>query len=779
MNPDPHQSLPASSDTTPLLPMDDAASELVFARFQDWAISRQLDLQLEVLNDSRARLEYQWDNTSVLWEAGQPSRGVACLVQQVSIRLGEAYRSLEFCFTGMSGMRLVFRWRVDGIWQGPVEVVATGKRQEVTCNISGTKLEAVELTFVAATRGPGQVGLAWFGLVDPEAREALGRRRLQWSPAWPGLLEKAVDWSRPRFRRGLLFDPARLETLRNRRHARGWKSFYGSLYKRATEYLKRQPEEQVGTYIPWSDGRYQRSWQRNDTMLFYEPLTLAVVGLVEQDERMLNLALRYLMTLVHTRHWCMSGEHRLVGSIWDQRCFTEELATTTVALLADWLDAGLTPRARELVDLAMWDKGLGIIERDMMKWEYVHHINQGPWFCRARILAGLLLEKAWPRMGEYVDRAFKELRDGLMDYVQDDGGIEEGVGYFNMTMTTALPGLLAYARARGKDPVELLPPQLQNSEHYLAVMSTVKPGGVLTVADHSYGGIIGDGIAYLAGLIPGGAYESFTRSALEATSADTYFAGYMPNGELGFSLGPPDPAEPKMLVPTFCVLKSIGQLTSFRQWKGHSVRVHFSGNKAHASHCHRDLGQILLEVDGEPLLIDRGMLKYDDMRAMLLKSSRLHNVLTPIENDGNFAEQVFQNENSTAFIPEGEGDEWALRASLELTATWPDHMNAYRRILSSPAPGGVEVEDVGTLRRAMPLAVHWQASRPFELDGVSATLETSTGVKLRLDAPWAERVEQVEDLVSWDGHPAWRLTFFSGPLRAFDFKTNLSLTDHE
>ena len=53
---------------------------------------------------------------------------------------------------------------------------------------------------------------------------------------------------------------------------------------------------------------------------------------------------------------------------------------------------------RDLVRTAIWDKGVSQIQRDMVKWEYVYTINQGPWFCRARILAGLVLEPAWPRV---------------------------------------------------------------------------------------------------------------------------------------------------------------------------------------------------------------------------------------------------------------------------------------------------------------------------------------------------------------------------------------------
>ena len=53
----------------------------------------------------------------------------------------------------------------------------------------------------------------------------------------------------------------------------------------------------------------------------------------------------------------------------DQRCFNEEQATTAAALLLDWYDFALTPRARMLAQQVLWDKGVSVIERDMMKWD--------------------------------------------------------------------------------------------------------------------------------------------------------------------------------------------------------------------------------------------------------------------------------------------------------------------------------------------------------------------------------------------------------------------------
>ena len=103
--------------------------------------------------------------------------------------------------------------------------------------------------------------------------------------------------------------------------------------------------------------------------------------------------------------------------------------------------------ARDLVRVAIWDKGLSVIQRDMVKWEYVYSINQGPWVCRARVFGGLVLEPDWPRVKSYIDQGYADLLEGLNTYLLPDGGVDEGLAYFDATLKITLPGLRAYTRA--------------------------------------------------------------------------------------------------------------------------------------------------------------------------------------------------------------------------------------------------------------------------------------------------------------------------------------------
>ena len=296
--------------------------------------------------------------------------------------------------------------------------------------------------------GPGQVILRWWGVGDSRLLASLEASRPRYDGRWDGLIRPMEDWGTPQFARGLLFGAEDLPALRAKAANATWKGHFDQLETRARESLDYDPLTQLGDYLPWSDHRYLRAREKSKQTWTAEPVLCALVGLVREDQTLIRHALHYLMCFVHTRNWCQSAESRARGSTWDQRCFLEEMSTTTCALLYDWLGYALTDRARDLVRVALWDKGVAVIQRDMVKWEYVYTMNQGPWFCRARILAGLVLEPDWPRARPYTEQAFADIQEGMANYILPDGGVDEGVGYFSVTLQAVIPALLAYARGR-------------------------------------------------------------------------------------------------------------------------------------------------------------------------------------------------------------------------------------------------------------------------------------------------------------------------------------------
>ena len=184
------------------------------------------------------------------------------------------------------------------------------------------------------------------------------------------------------------------------------------------------------------------------------------------------------------------------------------------------------------------------------------------------------------------------------------------------------------------------------------------PGGVLLDGDNSNDRFTGDAMAILAGLYPDDVYKEMAAGTLLQLRGDTYYRQYMVDGPFAFIAAPDELPEPRCIVPVFGHLPDTGHLTSRRSLPdGTQVRLHLAGCKARASHTHFDKGAFTLELDREPVLIDRGMCRYDDLRSFTLKRTELHNVLAPTSAEGTPIGQMSPEE---AVIPEGRGDEQTI-----------------------------------------------------------------------------------------------------------------------
>ena len=289
----------------------------------------------------------------------------------------------------------------------------------------------------------------------------------------------------------------------------------------------------------------------------------------------------------------------------------------------------LTDRARSWVRKVLYDQGLAVIERDLMRFEYVHHINQGPWFCRALVLGGLLLETSWPRVGDFADRAWRMMIEAMDRYLLPDGGNDEGVGYLALTLHAVLPAGIAYARARGRRPLDCLPRMLPHVERYAVATAMMHPGDTMVDGDNAAGWWFGDSVAIMAALQPGRVWDGLLAPTLARDfTREDYYRPYVA-GALALVLGPDEVPPAACVVPEFSILPMTGLLSSCRRDDSKSLRLTLNGAKAHASHTHLDKGAITCEVDGVAMLVDPGQLRYDDMRCESMKATSLHNCLTP------------------------------------------------------------------------------------------------------------------------------------------------------
>ena len=745
-------------------------AESMFAPFHDEAVAVQLPLRLEAITATGLKQVFGWDGVKLSWDNAVVGKVAA--VFEIAVReLPERFDHFVFCHVAPVELSVAFEACRNGAWSAlGVPVIGTGGRHEVTFPMGPRPIEGVRAVFSNLRAASIHLSLQWWGVARASLVEEIEASRPRYDGRWEGLILPPEQWPEPKMARGIMFDAVELPALREKRGLPYWDAHWKLLEERAQKYLSRRPEEDLDAFLPQTDQRYIRARESGRTTYFSEPVILGFVGLVNQDRAMGFHALRYLMCLIHTTSWAQSAESRARGSVWDQRCFNEEMATTAATLLLDWYDFALTPRARALAQQALWDKGVAIIERDMMKWDYVFTMNQGPWFCRARILAGLYLETVWPRMKPHTELALADLRAGMENYLLDDGGTDEGLGYFSVTLHAVLPGLIAYARARGADVSSLLPRKFAATGRFVAALSATEPGRVLTEGDNTSDLIVGDTIPMLARIFPDDVYPRVVAACLMQRRPAGYYDQYFFEGVFAFIAGPGRLAPPEVIVPEFAVLPQTGHLTSRRATAaGRSVRLHVVGAKARASHTHFDKGSFLLELDRAPVLIDRGQVRYDDLRSYTLKRTELHNTLTPVTADGVYANQSGVLE---ATIPSGEGNGKRLRAQINLAHVWRGVMSRCVREILADTVEEFSVIDRGELLAESALVFHLHTRTPWEIRGKEAVLRIE-GWEVTLSAPWADAITQREDSIDFQLQPVWHLECRLNRAKAFDLTTTI------
>lgn len=745
-------------------------AESIFAHFEDPAIATQLPLRVIPGEALEVKLTDFWDRRSLTWENCASGKVAA----RLELPLGEIdarFDNFVFCQVLTVGMTVQFEARREGAWTalGP-PVAGNDHRLEVTVPMGRRPIQAVAAVFTATQTGRGVVALRWWGVAQSGLVAELKKTRPAYDGQWAGLILPVEQWPAVRFSRGLLFSQTDLPALRAKRSAPHWDLHYRSMQAAAAAAMKRRPEDYAGDYLPSADERYIREREHGHEPLFHDALVLGLVGLIDDNKGQAFHALRYVMSILHTRSWAISAECRGRGSVWDQGAFWEEFSVTACSLLLDWFDFALTPRARALARQVLWDKGVAVIEQDMLRREEVFRINQGPWFCRARILGCLYLETHWPRVRPHVESALADLREGLQNYIEPDGGASEGMAYFCVTLHTALGGLLAYARARGREVRELLPENIRKSGKFIGVMSAVEPGRVLMDGDNLRDRYVSDAIPMLAAIFPDEAYADIAATCLAAPGDDPRRFEY---GIFSFIAGPAVIRPPRPVVPTFGRLPSTGHITSLRRnAAGRSLRLHLVGAKARPSHTHNDKSGLLLELDREPVFIDRGQIKYDDPRCETLKRSELHNVITPVLPGEIFPNQTYMGEIDTPVIPEGEGDETKFRTRIDLSPVWRGIMTRCTRELVATEFAEFSVVDAGEMVAPGTLSFHLQTRGRWELKPSSQeALLHLPGWVVVLHAPWAEEITQAEDLIDYRYQPVWHLQCRVAIQREFRLKT--------
>jgi hypothetical protein len=238
--------------------------------------------------------------------------------------------------------------------------------------------------------------------------------------------------------------------------------------------------------------------------------------------------------------------------------------------------------------------------------------NWTPWICSNWLTGVLVLEKDSLRRLEAVDKIIRCL-DKFINSYHSDGGCDEGPGYWGRAAASLFDNLeLLQGATHGR--VDVFTQSLirnmgqfiyraQIADDYFVnfadASAIVSPSASLT---YRYGKEIGD--PEMAGF---GAWAAQKSNLGQGTLGDS-LGRFLP---AAFSLDDLLSTEPKMPLPRDVWLDGI-QFFSARDTAGTGDGFYVAAKGGHnsESHNHNDVGNVIVYIDGKPVLVDAGVETY-------------------------------------------------------------------------------------------------------------------------------------------------------------------------
>jgi hypothetical protein len=432
---------------------------------------------------------------------------------------------------------------------------------------------------------------------------------------------------------------------------------------------------------------------------------LAVAGLVLRDAEALRMAARYALCLALSDRWDTGFMSHLPGSAWEDRAFRRSYTATDIAMILDLAGEVFTDAGRTYLMRRLAEEGVGPINYVTWRHEYIFHCNQLAYFNTGRMYAYLVLEGEWPRVKPYTDLAYADAIDNLQTVIEPDGGYLEGPGYFNPTARENYKVLKYYARARGLDAKTLLPPVLQRTADYAAVVASTTDDDVVAVCDS------------------GANFRTDTLTILADVMPDSTWATLLHKQQTTKGIAPT--VKPGPPLPAYIALPEIGYIASTRRLGEHRVKLLIMGNKANAGHTHEDKGSFVLEYAGQAFAMDLGIGDYGDPIHLTDKHCQRHNMLVPV---GTPARAAPQNPLPYDVKPMGKGDERTFHAQIDATPGWRGYYKKWVRTWDSPAPDALTIRDEYELAQGDAVEFYWQTQLPVEKTQSGAVIRGDKGI---------------------------------------------------
>ncbi|MCK5811627.1 MAG: heparinase II/III family protein [Clostridiales bacterium] len=573
-----------------------------------------------------------------------------------------------------------------------------GKKHEYEMDVSSIKsITKLSISIGSEKNVDGSGWFNWIGLFNKKLlNKHLESKNDFDENTWDKHLEPK-DY-KPKFipTYGILLNTDEILSLRkrarkeNEQNKKGSKILMGNLYKDDINF----PEKYISDSINFlHDTRFNRKRDENKYLL-QKGDKAVIAGIVYKDPKLLRLAARYALSIASCDNWDDSFMCNYKTSTFNHRCFVQSLCLYECALILDIAGEMFTNLGRDLILRKMAEEGIGSINFNTWKYEYIFHNNQMAWFSPGRMYGYAVLMQEYPRIEKYMDIALDDIIENLNNTIEEDGGYVEGPGYFSSIGKEALLTLYIYSRARGVDINELIPPIVSKTVDFIEIVKSsddfidfipfcdsgfkVKPAYINQFKVH---------LSFMTYFFPESVWPDIYYKHLKLYGMGDNPIVWILNDKISKS---------NYKKKNFLKLPVTGHVSSYRKAKKGYSRIFVPGNKAGAGHTHADKGSFVFEYNGEMYLMDSGICNYDNPISLDMKFPDRHNMLIPYgTNEIPYPDNPLMND----IIPIAFGNDISFNAKLKLSPGWGKWYKNWERQINSPSPEEIIITDTYSLKQ--------------------------------------------------------------------------------
>lgn len=502
-----------------------------------------------------------------------------------------------------------------------------GTSYDYSGRVDDKKLKSIRMEFVNNSDDLYGINVSHIGVNDSKFLSEEDIKGTNTKPDWEGCFEE-----NPTIELYSNFFADDGDLLRTKMNSPYFKADYEATKKSCENFMKLEPENAI-----------KKSISGNATGLYIGASTLSFVGFIEKDLEMLKMAARYALSLASCETWYLEDKELVTGVTWNGRVFYTAFAAYGISIFMEFGASILTWHGRNYLYEALARKGIARLDADFKMMEYIYHMNQGLAFSPGYIYSLLVMSKRFPRYKKRIDEIEADVLEMVKGTINPDGGMVEGLGYWSYTIESFALTAYALAKYRGKSLYEYLNGALDKTSDFAITMSGGK-NIFRTVGDAGRHSFLKHISSFMYQATKNPVWKQYYDNTVEKNPNGQSMGGwYLSNLIFGEApLGEATSEEQKN--ESFIKFPDCGYTYLERE----GVEF-FSISGKSFSHCHPDKGSFTIDLDNEPILIDRGMVAYSDPHADELSRSWAHNMAIPVV-DGVMISQNSQHGYSSTMV---------------------------------------------------------------------------------------------------------------------------------